>query len=135
MTTTSKTKRSSTTSARSLNMGPQHPATHGVLRLHIELEGETVRRVKPIIGYLHTGMEKTAETLPYISGGTNVTRMDYLSPLNNELCYSLVVEQLLGVDIPPRAQAIRVLMTELNRSLEPSRLGRDVRDRYRALSR
>jgi NADH-quinone oxidoreductase subunit D len=98
-----------------LNMGPQHPATHGVLRLHIELEGETVRRVKPIIGYLHTGMEKTAETLPYISGGTNVTRMDYLAPLHNELCYSLAVEQLLGVEIPPRAQAIRVLMTELNR--------------------
>ncbi len=98
-----------------INMGPQHPATHGVLRLQMELEGETVRRVKPIIGYLHTGMEKTAETLPYMSGGTNVTRMDYLSPLNNELCYSLVVEQLLGVDIPPRGQAIRVLMTELNR--------------------
>jgi NADH-quinone oxidoreductase subunit D len=98
-----------------LNMGPQHPATHGVLRLHLELEGETIRRVKPIIGYLHTGMEKTAETLPYISGGTNVTRMDYLSPLNNELCYSLAVEQLLGVEIPSRAQAIRVLMTELNR--------------------
>jgi len=98
-----------------LNMGPQHPATHGVLRLQIELEGETIRRVKPIIGYLHTGMEKTAETLPYISGATNVTRMDYLSPLNNELCYSLAVEQLLGVEIPPRAQAIRVLMTELNR--------------------
>ena len=98
-----------------LNMGPQHPATHGVLRLHIELEGETIRRVKPIIGYLHTGMEKTAETLPYISGATNVTRMDYLSPLNNELCYSLAVEQLLGVEIPARAQAIRVLMTELNR--------------------
>jgi NADH-quinone oxidoreductase subunit D len=98
-----------------INMGPQHPATHGVLRLHMELEGETVRRVKPIIGYLHTGMEKTAETLPYISGATNVTRMDYLSPLNNELCYSLVVEQLLGVEIPPRGQAIRVLMTELNR--------------------
>ncbi len=98
-----------------INMGPQHPATHGVLRLHMELEGETIRRVKPIIGYLHTGMEKTAETLPYMAGGTNVTRMDYLSPLNNELCYSLVVEQLLDVDIPPRAQAIRVLMTELNR--------------------
>jgi len=98
-----------------INMGPQHPATHGVLRLHMELEGETIRRVKPIIGYLHTGMEKTAETLPYMAGGTNVTRMDYLSPLNNELCFSLVVEQLLDVDIPPRAQAIRVLMTELNR--------------------
>ncbi|MEN8113264.1 MAG: NADH dehydrogenase (quinone) subunit D [Actinomycetota bacterium] len=98
-----------------LNMGPQHPATHGVLRLHLELEGETIRRVKPIIGYLHTGMEKTAETLTYMQGGTNVTRMDYLSPLNNELAYSLAVEQLLGVEMPPRAQAIRVLMTELNR--------------------
>jgi NADH-quinone oxidoreductase subunit D len=98
-----------------LNMGPQHPATHGVLRLHLELEGETIRRVKPIIGYLHTGMEKTAETLNYMQGGTNVTRMDYLSPLNNELAYALAVEQLLGVEIPARAQAIRVLMTELNR--------------------
>ena len=98
-----------------LNMGPQHPATHGVLRLHLELDGETIRRVKPIIGYLHTGMEKTAENLTYMQGGTNVTRMDYLSPLNNELCYSLAVEQLLGVEIPPRAQAIRILMTELNR--------------------
>ena len=98
-----------------LNMGPQHPATHGVLRLHLELDGETIRRVKPIIGYLHTGMEKTAENLTYMQGGTNVTRMDYLSPLNNELCYSLAVEQLLGVEIPARAQAIRILMTELNR--------------------
>ena len=98
-----------------VNMGPQHPSTHGVLRLNIELEGEIVRRVKPIIGYLHTGMEKTAETLTYLQGGTNVTRMDYLAPLHNELCYSLAVEKLLGVEIPPRARAIRVLMTELNR--------------------
>ncbi len=98
-----------------VNMGPQHPSTHGVLRLNLELEGEIVRRIKPIIGYLHTGMEKTAETLTFLQGGTNVTRMDYLAPLHNELCYSLAVEKLLGVDIPPRAQAIRVLMTELNR--------------------
>ena len=98
-----------------VNMGPQHPSTHGVLRLNLELEGEIVRRVKPVIGYLHTGMEKTAETLTYLQGPTNVTRMDYLAPLHNELCYSLAVEKLLGVDIPPRAQAIRVLMTELNR--------------------
>jgi NADH-quinone oxidoreductase subunit D len=98
-----------------VNMGPQHPATHGVLRLHLELDGETIRRVKPIIGYLHTGMEKTAETLTYLQGGTNVTRMDYLAPLHNELCYSLAVEQLVAVEIPVRAQAIRVLMTELNR--------------------
>jgi NADH-quinone oxidoreductase subunit D len=98
-----------------INLGPQHPSTHGVLRLQLELEGETIRRVKPIIGYLHTGMEKTAETLAYMQGSTNVTRMDYLSPLANELCFSLAVEQLLGVDIPPRAEAIRVLMTELSR--------------------
>jgi NADH-quinone oxidoreductase subunit D len=98
-----------------LNMGPQHPSTHGVLRLQLELEGEIVRRVKPIIGYLHTGMEKTAETLTFLQGPTNVTRMDYLSPFHNELCFSLATEALLGVEIPPRAQAIRVLMTELNR--------------------
>jgi len=98
-----------------INMGPQHPSTHGVLRLHLELEGETIRRVKPIIGYLHTGMEKTGETLTYMQGGTNVTRMDYLSPLFNELAYSLAVESLLDVELPPRADAIRVLMTELNR--------------------
>ncbi len=98
-----------------LNMGPQHPSTHGVLRLQLELEGENVRRVKPVIGYLHTGMEKTAETLTYLQGPTNVTRMDYLSPFHNELCFSLATEALLGIEIPPRAQAIRVLMTELNR--------------------
>ena len=98
-----------------INMGPQHPSTHGVLRLMLELDGEQVLRAKPIIGYLHTGMEKTAEELMYIQGATNVTRMDYLAPLSNELCYSLAVEQLLGVEIPERAQAIRVLMVELNR--------------------
>ena len=98
-----------------INMGPQHPATHGVLRLQIELDGETIRRVKPIIGYLHTGMEKTAETLSFLQGPTNVTRMDYLSPLHNELCFSLATEHLLGIDVPERADAIRVMMTELNR--------------------
>jgi NADH-quinone oxidoreductase subunit D len=98
-----------------VNMGPQHPSTHGVLRLQIELEGEIIRRTKPIIGYLHTGMEKTAEELNFSQGGTNVTRMDYLAPFHNELCYSLAVEQLLGIEVPPRAAAIRVLLTELNR--------------------
>ncbi len=98
-----------------LNMGPQHPATHGVLRLQLELEGEKIRRVKPIIGYLHTGMEKTAEVLTYLQGPTNVTRMDYLAPFFNELAFSMATENLLGVEVPPRAQAIRVLMTELNR--------------------
>lgn len=98
-----------------VNLGPQHPATHGVLRLQVEMDGETIRRVKPIIGYLHTGMEKTAEALTFMQGPTNVTRMDYLSPLHNELCFSLATERLLGVEIPGRAQAIRILMTELNR--------------------
>jgi NADH-quinone oxidoreductase subunit D len=98
-----------------INLGPQHPSTHGVLRLQLELEGETIRRVKPIIGYLHTGMEKTAETLTYMQGSTNVTRMDYLSPLFNELAFSLATERLLGIELPPRADAIRVMTTELNR--------------------
>jgi len=98
-----------------INMGPQHPSTHGVLRIMVELDGEQVLRVLPVIGYLHTGMEKTAEQLMYIQGSTNVTRMDYLAPMTNELCYSLAVETLLGVEAPPRAQAIRVLMAELNR--------------------
>jgi NADH-quinone oxidoreductase subunit D len=100
-----------------LNMGPQHPSTHGVLRLMLELEGETVLRSKPVIGYLHTGMEKTGETLTYLQGPTNVTRMDYASPLFNELVFSLATEMLLGIDgdIPPRAQWIRMLLCELNR--------------------
>ena len=98
-----------------INMGPQHPSTHGVLRIMMELDGETVLRAKPIIGYLHTGMEKTGEDLTYIQGPTNVTRMDYLSPLHNELVFSLATEALLGVDIPERATWIRMLMVELNR--------------------
>ena len=98
-----------------VNMGPQHPSTHGVLRLQAELEGEVVRRVKPIIGYLHTGMEKTGEELNYFQGPTNTTRMDYLSPLLNELVFSLTTEKLIGIEVPKRAETIRILMTELNR--------------------
>ena len=98
-----------------INMGPQHPSTHGVLRIAMELQGETVLRSKPIIGYLHTGMEKTAEDLTYLQGPTNVTRMDYVSPLFNELVFCLAVEDLLGTEIPPRATWIRMLMCELNR--------------------
>ena len=100
-----------------INMGPQHPSTHGVLRLMLELKGETVLRCKPIIGYLHTGMEKTGEELTYMQGGTNVTRMDYASPFNNELVFSLTTEKLLGIDadIPERATWIRMLLSELNR--------------------
>jgi NADH-quinone oxidoreductase subunit D len=98
-----------------INLGPQHPSTHGVLRLMLELQGETVLRCKPVIGYLHTGMEKTAESLTYAQEGTNVTRMDYLAPLFNELVFSLAAERLLGIEIPPRATWIRMLMSELNR--------------------
>lgn len=98
-----------------INMGPQHPSTHGVLRLMLELRSETVLRCKPIIGYLHTGMERTGEELTYLQGPTNVTRMDYASPLFTELAFSLCVEQLLEVEIPPRATWIRMLLTEINR--------------------
>jgi NADH-quinone oxidoreductase subunit D len=100
-----------------INMGPQHPSTHGVLRLMLELEGETVLRTKPIVGYLHTGMEKTGEDLTYLQGATNVTRMDYAAPLFSELAFSLTTEKLLGIDeeIPLRAQWIRMLLCEINR--------------------
>ncbi|HBQ03886.1 MAG: NADH-quinone oxidoreductase subunit D [Acidimicrobiales bacterium] len=98
-----------------INMGPQHPSTHGVLRVTMELQGETVLRSKPVIGYLHTGMEKTAEDLTYLQGPTNVTRMDYAAPLFTELTFSLAVEALLEVEIPERATWIRMLMCELNR--------------------
>ena len=98
-----------------INMGPQHPSTHGVLRLMLELDGEQVLRTKPIIGYLHTGMEKTGEVLTYLQGPTNVTRMDYASPLFNELVFSLATEALLGVEVPERATWIRMLMCEMNR--------------------
>jgi NADH-quinone oxidoreductase subunit D len=98
-----------------INMGPQHPSTHGVLRLMMELDSEEVLRVKPVIGYLHTGMEKTGEELTYVQGGTNVTRMDYAAPLSNELVYSMAVERLLDVDVPPRATWIRMMLVELNR--------------------
>jgi NADH-quinone oxidoreductase subunit D len=86
-----------------------------VLRLILELEGEAVRRSKPVMGYLHTGMEKTGEDLMYVQGSTNVTRMDYAAPLFNELVFSLATEQLLGIEAPERAQWIRMLMCEMNR--------------------
>ncbi|MGH9030461.1 MAG: NADH-quinone oxidoreductase subunit D, partial [Acidimicrobiales bacterium] len=98
-----------------INFGPQHPSTHGVLRLMMELDGETVVRSKPVIGYLHTGMEKTGEELTYQQGATNVTRMDYLSPLTNELVFSLATEALLGIEVPPRAVWARMMLSELQR--------------------
>jgi NADH-quinone oxidoreductase subunit D len=96
-------------------MGPQHPSTHGVLRLVLELDGEIVTNLTPIIGYLHTGIEKSAEYRSWVQGTTFFTRMDYLSPLHNELAYCLGVERLLDIEVPARAQAIRVILTEFNR--------------------
>ncbi|GAC1616318.1 MAG: NADH dehydrogenase (quinone) subunit D [Candidatus Elarobacter sp.] len=100
-----------------LSMGPQHPSTHGVLQIVTEIEGETVTKASPEIGYLHTGIEKSAENLFWSQASTVIERMDYLSPLTNALCYYLAVEKLLGIDaqIPPRAQRIRVLLSELSR--------------------
>jgi NADH-quinone oxidoreductase subunit D len=96
-------------------MGPQHPSTHGVLRLVLELEGETVTQARTVIGYLHTGIEKNLEYRNWTQGVTFVTRMDYLSPIFNETAYCLGVEKLLGIEVPERATTIRVLLMELNR--------------------
>jgi len=98
-----------------INMGPQHPSTHGVLRLELELEGEIVRALRPHIGYLHTGMEKTAESKKYIQVIPILDRTDYLSPMINNLGYCLAVEKLLDIEVPPRGQFIRVMLCELNR--------------------
>jgi NADH-quinone oxidoreductase subunit D len=98
-----------------LNMGPQHPSTHGVLRMVLELEGETVVSNRPVIGYLHTGIEKTTEYRNWVQGVTLVTRMDYLSPLFNETAYCLATEKLLGIEVPERASVIRVMLMELQR--------------------
>jgi NADH-quinone oxidoreductase subunit D len=98
-----------------LNMGPQHPSTHGVLRLVLEIDGETVLRLRPEIGYLHTGIEKTCEAKFYQQVVPLTDRIDYLCPLTNNLAYCLAVEKLLGLEIPPKAQWMRVLMNELTR--------------------
>jgi NADH-quinone oxidoreductase subunit D len=98
-----------------VNMGPQHPSTHGVLRLVLELEGEVVTQARSVIGYLHTGIEKNCEYRTWTQGVTFVTRMDYLAPLFNEAGYCLATEKLLGITVPRRAQVIRVLLMELNR--------------------
>src|SRR5205085_8820963 len=98
-----------------LNMGPQHPSTHGVLRLVLEIEGETVLRMLPDIGYLHTGIEKTYESKFYQQCVVLADRMDYLAPFSNELGYVLAVEKLLGMEVPRRAQWLRVLINELIR--------------------
>jgi NADH-quinone oxidoreductase subunit D len=98
-----------------LNMGPQHPSTHGVLRLLLEIDGETIVRMMPDIGYLHTGIEKTCEAKFYQQVVPMTDRIDYLCPMTNNLAYCLAVEKLLGLEIPPRAQWIRVMLNELTR--------------------
>lgn len=98
-----------------LNMGPQHPSTHGVLRLMLELDGEMVVNCVPDIGYLHTGIEKNMEAKQYEKAITMTDRMDYLNPLGNNLVYCLAIEKIIGLDVPPRAQYLRVLLAELTR--------------------
>jgi NADH-quinone oxidoreductase subunit D len=98
-----------------VNFGPHHPSTHGVLRLIVDLDGEEIRSVKPVIGYLHTGIEKQMEALRWQQGVVVTDRHDYLSPPINNLAYALAVEKLMGVEVPPRAQALRVIMSELTR--------------------
>jgi NADH-quinone oxidoreductase subunit D len=98
-----------------LNMGPQHPSTHGVLRLLLEIDGETIVRIMPDIGYLHTGIEKTCEAKFYQQVVPMTDRIDYLCPMTNNLAYCLAVEKLLGLEIPPKAQWIRVMLNELTR--------------------
>jgi len=98
-----------------LNMGPQHPSTHGVLRLVLEIDGETIVRIRPDIGYLHTGIEKTCEAKFYQQVVPLTDRIDYLCPMTNNLTYCLAVEKLLGIEIPPKGQWMRVLMNELTR--------------------
>src|SRR5258706_5281581 len=97
-----------------LNMGPQHPSTHGVLRVVLELDGETVLHAKPILGYLHTGMEKQAEYKTYTQSIPQTDRMDYTAPLSNNLALCLASEPLLGIESPPDAQASRALFKELS---------------------
>jgi NADH-quinone oxidoreductase subunit D len=114
MTTTVETA-TGATKTMVLNMGPQHPSTHGVLRILLELDGETVVKAVPDVGYLHTGIEKSCEDKTYSQATTLTDRMDYLNPLGNNLVYALAVEKLLGLEVPKRAQYIRVMMVELQR--------------------
>ncbi len=98
-----------------LNMGPQHPSTHGVFRLILQLDGETVVGVRPVMGYLHRSTEKLGEARTYVQAVTLTDRMDYIAPMSNNLAYALAVEKLAGLEVPERAQYIRVIVTELNR--------------------
>ena len=110
-----------------INMGPQHPSTHGVLRMVLELEGEVVIGCRPVVGYLHTGIEKNIEYRTWQQGSTFVTRADYLAPFFNELAYCLAVERLLGIEAPPRAQTIRILVTRAEPHRQPPGLAGDHR--------
>ena len=103
------------TETMTLNLGPQHPSTHGVLRIVLELDGETILRATVDVGYLHTGIEKNAERLYYSQVIPLTDRIDYLAPMSNNLAYCLAVEKLLDLDVPPRAQWLRVMLTELTR--------------------
>src|SRR6266571_3374362 len=98
-----------------INMGPQHPSTHGVLRLELELDGERVLSCTPVVGYLHTGIEKSGESMSYLQGVTLTDRIDYLNPLGNNLAYALAIEKLFACDVPERARIARVLLAELTR--------------------
>src|SRR5687768_10381393 len=98
-----------------LNMGPQHPSTHGVFRLILQLEGETVVGSKPVMGYLHRSTEKLGEARTWVQGVTLTDRMDYLAPMSNNLAYALAIEKLAGLEVPPRSQYIRIIVVELNR--------------------
>ena len=96
-----------------LNVGPQHPATHGVLRLKVTLDGETMREIEPVVGYLHRGKEKTCETLGWRKFFVHTDRLDYVQPLLNNCAYALALEKLAGLEIPERGKVIRVLLMEL----------------------
>ncbi|MCP4583236.1 MAG: NADH dehydrogenase (quinone) subunit D [candidate division Zixibacteria bacterium] len=98
-----------------LNVGPQHPATHGVLRVRLDLDGETIVKAEPIVGYLHTGIEKTMEAKTFTQAITMTDRMDYLAPMSNNLVYVLAIEKLMDVEVPLKAQYLRVILTELTR--------------------
>jgi NADH-quinone oxidoreductase subunit D len=115
MSTTTVNTATGTAKTMVLNMGPQHPSTHGVLRVVLELDGERIVKATPEIGYLHTGIEKTCEAKTYSQAITLTDRLDYLAPLSNNLGYCLAVEKLLGLEVPKRAQYIRVLLTEMTR--------------------
>ena len=114
-----------------LNMGPQHPSTHGVLRIVLELEGETIMKAEPDIGFLHTGIEKECEAINWQQVVTLTDRVDYLANLSNNLVYALAVEKLLQIEIPPRAQWMRVMMAEFYAAQQPPGLAGHARARHR----